>query len=125
MHEPNKVACDFAGVMAFWFTLLASFLLCTLFWENFVNGTLYNCTDPGFIDFWDYSTNWVHHPVAALHVTDGRSMSEPDLIKVGWTIGRLNCLRWSFVVGCVAVSVISGVFVCRFRMSRFPVENDR
>jgi hypothetical protein len=73
----------------------------TFLWERFVADTLYNCTDPGWFDYL-FPGDWAHKPVSVRHVTGGRSMSEPDTIKEGWTMTRLWYL-WFSVVG---ISVI-------------------
>src|SRR6266550_4248599 len=72
--------------------LLAMTILCTMVWQ-FVGDKLYDCTDDGFLGFWRPG-EWVHsfggHSVATLHqVVHGRSMSESDTIKEGWSVAGL------------------------------------
>ena len=62
-----------------------------------IEDKLYNCTDATFLDFLQPG-NWVHHPVPVPQITVGRSMSEPDTIKQGWSIAGLWCL-WAVFVG--------------------------
>lgn len=83
-------------------------IVCTVLWAQFVTDTLYNCTDPGWLDYL-FPGHWVHHPVAVAHVVVGRSMSEPDTIKAGWSITGLWFL-WFAVVG---VSVLGSVLLAR------------
>jgi hypothetical protein len=84
-------------------------IACTVLWES-VAGWLYDCTDDGFLGFWTPG-NWVHdwdnHPVvAASQIVHGRSMSEPDTIKAGWSVTGLWCLWCSFVAISVVVSAL-------------------
>ena len=67
---------------------------------------LYDCTDDNLIGFWTPG-NWIHGspkdptllPILAVDkVIHGRSMSEPDTIKKGWTVRDLWLLWYSFVV---------------------------
>ncbi len=91
--------------------LLASFamaILCTAVWQ-FVGDKLYDCTDDGFLGFWRPG-NWVHavggQPMVAVpRVIHGRSMSEPDTIKEGWTLTDLWRLWYAFVAVSVCVSM--------------------
>lgn len=78
---------------------------CTAAWDGLVNGKLYDCTDGGSLDFW-FVGDWVHHPISVPHVVHGRSMSEPDMIKAGWTVAGLRRLWWSFVTFSVVVSLL-------------------
>ena len=82
---------------------------CTVSWDWIVNGKLYDCTDGGDLDFW-FVGDWVHHPVAVDHVVHGRFMSEPDLIKTGWSLARLWGLWWSFVAFSLIASVVFACF---------------
>ena len=87
-------------------------IVCSIGW-TFVAGELYDCTDPGFIDFLspgDWVHSWPEHPVATVEkIVHGRSMSEPDSIKQGWTVARLWHL-WFLFVG---VSLVISVFLSR------------
>ena len=72
---------------------------------RFATDTLYNCTDPGGLDFL-LPGHGVHHPVSVAHVVAGGFMSEPDTIRVGWNITGLWCLWFSFVVISFVVSFL-------------------
>lgn len=85
--------------------LLCCTILSTLRWAQFVTDRLYNCTDSGGFDYL-YPGQWVHNAIAVDQVISGRSMSEPDTIKAGWTMTGLWCLWCSFGVVSVLVSVI-------------------
>jgi hypothetical protein len=85
--------------------LLLCALGCTALWGLFVTDRLYNCTDPGWLDFL-FPGHWVHHPVAVAHLVAGRYMSEPDTIRAGWSITGLWCLWFSFVVISLVVSFL-------------------
>jgi hypothetical protein len=85
--------------------LLLCVIGCTTLWGLFVTDRLYNCTDPGWLDFL-FPGHWVHHPVAVAHVVAGRSMSEPDTIRAGWSITGLWCLWFSFIVVSLVVSFL-------------------
>src|SRR6476620_4884904 len=81
----------FKSAAKFAIVLLAMTVACTIAWEVLINGTLYNCTDPGFLDFLSPG-DWVHfnHGVVYVpHIVTGRSMSDPDTIKEGWSVTRL------------------------------------
>ena len=80
-------------------------MICTVIWEEFVIGNLYNCTDPGFLEYLTPG-DWVHRrPVAVDHIVSGRPMSEPDTIKRGWTVSGLWGLWYSMVGASIFVSV--------------------
>ena len=87
-------------------------IVCSIGWA-FVAGELYDCTDPGFIDFLspgDWVHGWPGHPVATVEkIVHGRSMSEPDTIRHGWTVAGLWCL-WFLFVG---VSFVISFFLSR------------
>jgi hypothetical protein len=98
----------FKRAAKFVIVLLAMTVACTIAWEMFVNGTLYNCTDPGFLDFLSPG-DWVHfdHGVVYVpHIVNGRSMSDPDTIKEGWSVTGLWVLWYSFVAISLFVSVL-------------------
>lgn len=85
--------------------LMCCTIASTILWALFVTDTLYNCTDPGWLDFLSPG-HWVHHPVPVAHVIAGRSMSEPDTIKAGWSITGLWLFWFAVVVASVFVSVL-------------------
>lgn len=84
--------------------LIAMTVLNTVIWQRFVTDTLYNCTDPGWLDYL-FPGSWVHNSVVEVQVVvNGRSMSEPDTIRKGWSVAGLWCLWFSFVVVSLVVS---------------------
>jgi hypothetical protein len=82
--------------------------ICTVIWSRFITDTLYNCTDAIGLDYL-HPGDWVHQPVAFVsHVVAGRSMSEPDTLKEGWSIAGLWGLWFLFFGVSLAVSVWLG-----------------
>jgi hypothetical protein len=88
--------------------LSAMTIACAIVWQ-ILGDKLYDCTDsvpiPGYLTPGD----WVHevndYPVMPVpHVAHGRSMSEPDTIKEGWTVFDLWCLWFSFVGVSLGIS---------------------
>lgn len=97
------------SVAKFVLVMVAMTFACTVVWES-VAVRLYDCTDDGFLGFWTPG-NWVHgwenHPVVAVsQIVHGRSMSDADTIKAGWTITGLWGLWCSFVGVSVGVSAL-------------------
>ena len=72
-----------------------------LVWERFVAGTLYHCSDPGFLEF--------------LSPGDGAHVQFGDTLRAGWSMTGLSCLWYSFVIGSVIVSFTLAVLPWRFR----------
>jgi len=97
----------------FFFLMLASTIVCTIIWQQFVTDHLYNCTDPLWLDFLNPG-DWVHGHVVSVPVVVVRSMSEPDTIKQGWTVTGLWVLWFSFVGASVAVSAWVAVLPWRW-----------
>jgi hypothetical protein len=87
-------------------------IICTIVWQDFVTEYLYDNTDEnmmGFLepfsgDFWIGEGGF--QVVAVQHVVHGRSMSDPDEIKVGWSIPKLRCLWSSFVAVALVISIV-------------------
>ena len=96
------------GVGIFILSLVVTTIGSAFAWEYLVHRALYDCTDPGFVDYLSPG-NWVHNrparcvPVA--HVVHRRSMSEPDTIKQGWSVAGLWFVWFMFAGGSVAISV--------------------
>lgn len=98
-----KSAAKFAIVM------IAMTTACTIVWQVFVAEHVYDCTDSVPGDFLRPG-DWVHtlngsSIVSVQHVVHGRSMSEPDIIKSGWSIRDLWLLWSAFVSTSLAASV--------------------
>ena len=104
----------FKSAAKFVIVMLVMTVVCTFVWQEFVTDKLYNCTDPGWLDFLSPG-DWVHvhdgKPVAFVPVIVGGLMSDPDTIKNGWSIARLWHLWYSFV----AVSVVISILLARIR----------
>ncbi|MCX6927465.1 MAG: hypothetical protein NT154_30305 [Verrucomicrobia bacterium] len=92
-------------IAKFLVSLVLITIACTLAWEVASEG-LYDCTDAFGFDYWQPG-NWVHREVTVVQqVVHHRSMSEPDTIKVGWTVARL----WSLWYLLVSVSLAASIF---------------
>ena len=95
-----------AKCAVFLFSMLCCTAVCTILWQVFVTDTLYNCTDPGWLDYL-FPGNWVHGDFKYVSkVVAGRLMTEPDTIKEGWSITGLWCLWLSWFALSVLVSAL-------------------
>ena len=94
-------------------------LLTTIFsvvWGVFITDSVYNCTDAVGFDYLQPG-NWVHSSVAFVkQVRAGRSMSEPDTIKEGWSVPAL----WALWVAFFGSSVVASAFLARV----FPLQGE-
>jgi hypothetical protein len=82
-------------------TFLAAFTVCiiasAIVWQVVFPGHIYNFTDDNLFGFFRPG-NWVHHEfVSVPKINASDSMSMPDSIKVGWTVGKLWCAWWIFI----------------------------
>jgi hypothetical protein len=102
----------FKSVAKFAIVMSVMTVVCTIVWQNVVTEYLYDNTDDnimGFVspiwgDFWIGEGGF---PVVAVqHVVHGRSMSDPDEIKVGWSVPKLFCLWLSFVTASTVISIL-------------------
>ena len=97
------------SVTKFATVFLCCTILSTFLWEMCVNNTLYNCTDPGFLEYLSPG-DWVHGRVESVaQVVSGRSMNDPDTIQEGWTITGL----WFVWASFVGVSLIVSISLAR------------
>jgi hypothetical protein len=98
------------GVVKFSMAFFVMTIVCTISWEVFVNGRLYNCTDQAFFDYLkpgDWVHAWGDHPIAVVaHVTRDGDMNHPDTIKEGWTVTRIWYLWFVFLGTSLAISAI-------------------
>ena len=83
-------------------------IICSIVWEKFVDGIIYDCTDPlfGYLspDGWIGGDNF---PVVVVkQVVSGRSMGEPDEIKEGWSVADL----WVLWVLFFGISLFISIF---------------
>ena len=94
-------------------TILFSFL-----WGKLIADRLYNCTDSigfGYVR----PGSWVHGKIAYVpEIITGRSMSEPDTIKEGWSIAGLWVLWFAMVGVSFGVSLLFAKFSGPARHSR-------
>jgi hypothetical protein len=98
--------------------LLGSTIFCTFVWDKFIADKLYNCTDEVGLDFLQPG-NWIHgNYITVSQIVTGRSMSEPDTIKQGWSIPKLWLLWLAFVFVSVAVSASLSFLTFRSRKSK-------
>jgi hypothetical protein len=81
----------------------------TIVWE-YVAGDLYDCADGGIPGYWTpgyWVHSWDSHPVVAVpKVVHDRSMSEPDVIKQGWSTAGLLGVWFSFFAVSSALSIL-------------------
>lgn len=96
------------SVAVFTVALFGMTIVCIIFWQVFVTEFLYDCTDDNILGFLTPG-NWVHFYHGVIYVprvVHGRSMSEPDSIKAGWSVMGLWCLWYSFVSVSLVVSAL-------------------
>jgi len=113
--RPHYAHAHFISVAVFMGSFVVITIACTSTWEVFVKNHIYNCTDDLPLDYLQPG-QWVHNPVAVRHVVSGRSMSEPDTIKEGWSVWRL-WLLWS--------SSVAGSLIVSFLLARLPLRRER
>jgi hypothetical protein len=93
----------------------AALLVCTIasifIWERFIAGTVYHCTDPGFLGFLSPG-HWGHAPRYG------------DTMRAGWSTTGLWCLWYSFVVTSVVVSIAFAALPRRYRSSHEHVTHN-
>jgi len=93
-------------------SIIVMTIICTIVWQDFVTEYLYDNTDENMMGFLDPFSGdfWIGEggfPVVTVqHVVHGRGMSEPDEIKEGWSIPKLWCLWFSFVVFSLVISIV-------------------
>jgi hypothetical protein len=95
-------------LLKFFLVFYFSTIGCTIAWEAFVDGKIYDCTDPlaGYLtpDGWVGANNF---PVVVVkHVVTGRSIANCDEIKEGWTVTGLWCLWSTFFAGSLIASFL-------------------
>jgi hypothetical protein len=104
LDDLESVTRLFISILVFVGSLVMTTIVCTWGWEALIKDRLYYCTDDTPLDYLQPGS-WVHNPVAVQRVVGGRSMSEPDTIKTGWSVRGLWMLWGSFVGGSVFVSL--------------------
>src|SRR5436309_1363591 len=94
------------SIAKFVIVLVVTTVMFSVIWGELITDRLYNCTDAVGFDYLRPG-NWVHGQIAAVdHVVAGRSMSEPDTIKKGWSADGLWGLWISFVGAPLLTSVL-------------------
>ena len=82
-------------------------------WDSTFPGKVYYCTDDIGLDYL-IPGNWVHGEIEYVDdvsAATSRSMSEPDVLLLGWSVGRL-WLIWSAMFGS---SLVLALFIARLR----------
>lgn len=86
-------------------------LMMAAVWEFTIHERVYNCTDSLPFGYFSPGT-WVHGDIVYLEdIPFGRSMSEPDAIKVGWSMSKL----WTLWIGMVITSAVFSWFLSRYK----------
>lgn len=92
----------------------AALLVCTIaatfIWERFVAGTIYRCTDPGFLELLTPG-DWAHGQYG-------------DTLRTGWSMTGLWSLWYSFVIVSVIVSLAFALLPRRFQSSHERVTHN-
>ena len=117
MHLATKLSRLPVAVAISLFVLLGGGVVMIVAWEILFEGRIYQCSDaigfPGFLE----RGNWVHEPIAYVDaVNPVSSMSEPDAILKGWSVGHL-WVAWGAMVAMVLVVALLPVFVYLHRGS--------
>ena len=108
----KSIKRKFEIVAKFVFSTIVMTIICTIVWQDVVTEYLYDNTDENMMGFLDPFSGdfWIGEggfPIITVqHVVHGRSMNDPDEIKAGWSIPKLQCLWTSFVVVSLAISVL-------------------
>jgi len=97
------------SIAKFVIVLIATTVMFSMIWDGFVTDTLYNCTDAVGFDYL-HPGEWVHDQVSVVdHVVAGRSMSEPDTVKKGWSVTGL----WALWILFFAISLVVSFVLAR------------
>jgi len=104
--------------ITFLILLLGGTVLSAVIWQFYFPENIYNCTDDNMCGFFRPG-DWIHGNYVAVHkVVPSLSMSEPDTIKKGWSITKLWCAWWLFIVASVAISASLTFLIFRPRKSK-------
>ncbi len=80
-----------------------------------IDGELYGCNDTIGFDIL-HNGDWIHADyVAVPKIIADHSMSDPDVIKEGWSVPKLWCLWWVFVAVSVIVSTLLSFVIWRHK----------
>jgi hypothetical protein len=109
-HHLNAVRKTLRGAAKFIMAFFMMTVICTVTWEVFVDGKVYNCTDAVFVDYLkpgDWVHEWDDHPIKVVpQVVRDENMSDPDTIEEGWTVTRLWYLWYLFFTTSVVISTV-------------------
>lgn len=109
-----------AKVATFLITLLVCLILSVTVWQVYFPQNIYNCTDDNMLGFLRPG-DWVHGNYVTVHkVVPSLSMSEPDTIKEGWSVGKLWFAWYSFILASAAISGSFTFLFFRSRKSKIP-----
>jgi hypothetical protein len=83
-------------------------IICGIIWGRFVDGKVYDCTDPmfGYLspDGWVGGNHW---PVIVVKQVDSdRPTGDPDEIKEGWSVADLWVLWFLFFGTSLVISIL-------------------
>jgi len=118
----KKRNLDFARLVAKSATFLVALLFCTVFctliWDNFVVGKLFNCTDSLPFNFLSPG-DWVHgNYITVPKINPSDPMDKPDSVKEGWSIRKLWLLWLVFVFASVTISASMTFLIFRSPKSK-------
>jgi hypothetical protein len=99
--EPMLVQATISYILKFLVSAAVCATACTVIWQYHVADNLYNCTDPGWLDFLVGPTGWVQGSVV------GQPGDYGDTIRDGWTFGSIKMLWYSMIGACVVVTLIT------------------
>ena len=108
MKSPTKKIL--VSVALFCIALFATTIVCTILWDDCLNGTVYVCSDGGgweyLIPDWATIGNGSFPVIVVPRIQALNSMSDPDELKEGWTVARLWTVWYSFLGGSLLVSLL-------------------
>jgi hypothetical protein len=103
-----------ASVAIFCVAMLTMTIVCTILWDDYLNGTVYACSDGGDWEYlildWSTIGNGNFPAVVVPRIHDLTSMNDPDELKEGWSVARLWSVWYSFLGGSIAVSLLAAGF---------------
>ena len=95
----------FSQIIVCSITPIVCLTLSAIIWQFCLPEKIYNCTDDNLFGFFRPG-NWVHGDyITVLKIDPSDSMSKPDSIKQGWSVGKLWFVWWTFIVASLVISV--------------------
>jgi hypothetical protein len=99
-------------------TPIICLILSAIIWQFYFPEKIYNCTDDNLFGFFRPG-NWVHGDyITVFKIDPNDSMSKPDSIKEGWSVGKLWFVWWAFIITSIAISTLLPFLFFRSRKSR-------